>query len=449
MIKQFKFRNVFSFREETIINFEKKDGLKDSNKYVFDDSKNNLLKFIITYGKNNVGKTNLLRAIQSFYSFMEGNSSMSFKPLSSIYNNWSFFGVKNEPIEYEIIFTNKINDKIHQYRYGFSFNEQEVLTEFLYLSIDGGMELKVFDKNIENKNEVEKIFSKTNFKSSPGLFVNLPKNKLLLPIAANVGEFNSTWVLTSLIRKNININFDVNNHLYDVPLGKLSEEQVSDITKFINNIDISIDEIKFKEQIVSNVHQNESKKIRVPYFKINETEVPLTLVSLGTKKIINYLSLIINLINTQINKKNEALTHGENVNNENFIIMIDEFDAGIHPRILENLVNQILDKIKELNFEMNIQLFLTSHNPLLLGDKDLRRDQIIFVEKNKEQSSYIVELGNQSIRKDVKLAKAFMEGKLGGVPNINVDKIIKDGVKDILRESKEPIKEIIEELIKK
>ncbi len=419
MIKQIKFKNIYSFKEEAIIDFRKKDKLRESEEYVYSDGKNDYLKFLITYGKNNVGKTNLLKVIQSFYSFIRGNSSINFKPLNVIYNDWSFFTSKNEPIEYEIILTNNINNNFYEYRYGFSFNNDEILTEYLFVRTNGKQENKIFEKNPENKNNIEQIISKNNFSSSPGLFVNLPKNKLLLPIAANVGETNSAIVISSLIDKIINVNFNMpNNVVFDIPLSRLEQNQVSEIVDFIHDIDISIDGIKFKEQSLPfNLPFNNGgvEKVKVPFFIIGDYEIPIEKMSLGTKKIINYFSLILDKIN---HFKTIKETVNKDINLENFLFVIDEFDSGLHPTILKSLIKEILNKIKKAGFEKNIQLFLTTHNPLLLGDEDLRRDQIIFIEKNEKQSSYIVGLGDQSIRKDLNLSKAYMEGKLGGIPNI-------------------------------
>ncbi len=420
MIKQIKFKNLYSFKEETIIDFKKRDKLKESEEYIYSENNNDFLKFLLVYGKNNVGKTNTLKAIQSFYSFISGNSSINFKPLNTIYNDWSFFSSTNEPIEYEIIFTNKIKDIYYEYRYGFSFNKDEIINEYLYSKTNGKYEVKIFDKNNENKNDIEKVISKNNFSLSPGLFVNLPKNKLLLPIAANVGEKHSFIAISSLIEKIINVNFNIaNTNLFDNPLSKLDNNQVEGIVDFIHEIDISIEKITFKEQNISfnTPFGNGSvpKTTKIPFVVFGDHEVPIEKMSLGTKKIINYFSLILNKINKFKSLKDKV--NGE-LNLENFLFIIDEFDSGLHPTILRPLIKELLDKIKAEGFEDNIQLFLTTHNPLLLGNNDLRRDQIIFIEKNNEQSSYIVNLSDKSVRKDLNLSKAYMEGKLGGIPEV-------------------------------
>ncbi len=449
MIKQFKFKNLYSFKDETVISFAKKEKLKESEEYILKKEKNQFIKFVTIYGKNNVGKTNLLKAIQSFYFFVNQNSLMGFK-LSSVYKNWYFFSSSNElePIEFEIIFTNDIENDCYEYRYGFSFDENEILTEYLFLKINGKAEVKVFDKNIENKSDIEKIINTKIFTSSPGLFVNLPKTKLILLIAANINEKNSVMVATSIINKNLNINVDSNYEVFDLSLGRLKQNQIEEITNFINDIDISIDKIIIKDQIIPNTNpfsNNENNKVKLPYFSINNNEIPLNRISLGSKKIINYFSFIMDMIN-------RFLDLNESTNLENFLLTIDEFDSGLHPNILVNLIKEILNKIDKLGFGDKIQLLITTHNPLLLGDKNLRRDQVIFVEKDdKYHCSYIEELGEKSIRKDLNLVKSFIEGKLGGVPNIKIisdeeiDEIIKDKLKNALRDDKK-FNEIMEKL---
>ncbi len=464
MIKKLKFKNLYSFKEELIIDFIKKDKLRESEKYVFDDFfQNSYLKFLTIYGKNNVGKTNLFKGIKSFYSFVGGNSSVNFRPLKDLYLEWSNFNSNDDPIEYEIIFTilNK-NDKSNfkEYRYGFSFNQEEIITEYLFLKENNKKkEYKVFEKNPENKNFIKKIVG-DKFESTPGLFVNLPKNKLLLPIAANVGEKNCLSVVNSIFNKNININLDSSNLIFDsLLLQKLEQKQIESIGNFIHDIDISIDKIILKEENFSeqnninnnpfinnpflNPNFNQNTKIKKPYFIAQGKERPLSTISLGSKKIINYFVLIIDMINHYLKIQNNSNKNISNESFQNFLILIDEFDSGLHPKIIEPLVKEMLSKIKELGFEANIQLVFITHNPLFLGTNDLRRDQVIFIEKDKNYNSYIVELGNKSVRKDMNLSKAYIEGKLGGDPKIKyiekeeLDKIIKSRIKDALKDNKD------------
>ena len=60
---------------------------------------------------------------------------------------------------------------------------------------------------------------------------------------------------------------------------------------------------------------------------------------------------------------------------------MDELDSSIHPMIIMNIINVFH------NDEINInkaQLIFNTHNPIFLNSQIYRRDEIKFVEKNKQ-----------------------------------------------------------------
>ena len=61
------------------------------------------------------------------------------------------------------------------------------------------------------------------------------------------------------------------------------------------------------------------------------------------------------------------------------VLVVDELDRSIHPELMERLV--LLFHNHTMN-KQHSQLIFTSHNTNLLDAKVLRRDQIVFVEKD-------------------------------------------------------------------
>lgn len=128
--------------------------------------------------------------------------------------------------------------------------------------------------------------------------------------------------------------------------------------------------------------------------------------SLGTLKLIKFLAPFITTI----------LTGG--------VIVIDELDSSIHPEVIASIIS---------TFNVNGgQLIFTTHNPVFLNKNLLRRDEIVFVEK--DPNTYISEistLDDFDTRIDEKYLKNYLEGKYINFANINFSTIIKETIESI------------------
>lgn len=92
------------------------------------------------------------------------------------------------------------------------------------------------------------------------------------------------------------------------------------------------------------------------------------------------------------------------------ILFIDEIDIGIHPEWQINLMNILFNELPKI-FKSNIQLFMTTHSPLLLSDI-LDRDIAFFEEYQKESKEKILTFG-QNVQ--TLLTSAFFLKKTIGV----------------------------------
>ena len=100
-------------------------------------------------------------------------------------------------------------------------------------------------------------------------------------------------------------------------------------------------------------------------------------------------------------------------------LVIDELDAKIHPVLLRYIIMMFNDM--KIN-KHGAQLIFTSHDLSTMNSEVFRRDEIWFVAKgNKENSKLysLVEFKNdkgESVRKDAKFDKQYLEGKYGADP---------------------------------
>ena len=94
------------------------------------------------------------------------------------------------------------------------------------------------------------------------------------------------------------------------------------------------------------------------------------------------------------------------------LIFIDEIDSKFHSDLLQIIIQFYNDS--KINVSGS-QMIFTTHNTILLNN--LRRDQIIVVEKNEfgESSLRRAHASDNPIRIDSSIEREYSKGKLGGV----------------------------------
>lgn len=136
--------------------------------------------------------------------------------------------------------------------------------------------------------------------------------------------------------------------------------------------------------------------------------------SLGTLRFINIFPLIIS-----------ALHSGGT-------LVMDEFDASIHPIALMNIVNIFHNDEVNIN---HAQLIFNTHNPIFLNSNMFRRDEIKFVERDEEtHASSIYALsdfgtaGEKGVRKNDDYMKNYFIDQYGAISDIDFTDLIKSAL---------------------
>ena len=102
-------------------------------------------------------------------------------------------------------------------------------------------------------------------------------------------------------------------------------------------------------------------------------------------------------------------------------IFIDELDASIHHEIIYNIIQTFGDS--EIN-KNGAQLIFTTHNPVYLNKDLLRRDEIVFIEKD-NNGSHLHTLDDYNIRNDQVYLKNYLNGNYTVLPNFDFSNLIK------------------------
>ncbi|APT72088.1 abortive infection protein [Thermosipho sp. 1063] len=413
MLVDFKVYNYRSFKEITEFSMIA-DG-KEKHPAVFEEGKFNLLKSAAIYGPNAGGKSNFIRA-WGIYRFFILSSNLFSEDLFPVVEK---FKLNHKSLEESTIFESRFINGNFIYRYGFEVDGKKIKSEWL------------FRANLENKRLKEaKIFERIdqkiergNFSEAKGVEEKTSENTLFL---SSLAQWNS-----KLARQIVSFFKKINVIMWEFPYfsspaqtlnlfekGKITKEEILsflkkadfDIVDFEytkNEIDISKLPDLVKNAMVDanirepdklfnvklytyhNVYDKNGNVIDVEKFNFEEEE------SAGTKKLFNIIGEII-----------YALKEGK-------ILFIDELDTQLHPTLLKAVV-EFFNSEKNKN---NAQLVFTTHNTSILTPKIFRKDQIWFVDKNKNGSSELYSLLEiKSVRKEANFEKEYLKGRYGAVP---------------------------------
>lgn len=423
MLLQFKTENFKSFLDEMNFSMVPAPKQKDLEYSILEHKIGNKtykgLCSAIIYGPNASGKTNIISAMDVFKEIvLKGNIRNSDELRSP---NISEGKLESIP--------NNLNRYPKPTKFYIRFVEGELLVEY-ELKIDLGLFL---DRNYQRKIEFEslRINDKTIYERTNQIeFFNLKSIEKYL-----ITEFRKNEDSAKAIARN-NLN---ETELFLTNGFKMifSSKLVSFILewfeeKFIVIYRADATEIKSKldntegGKIFINRTTNDAAKLFginsnalgyvVPedggepqlcsIFKDNGVAIPAKYFeSYGTVRFINMFPLIL-----------KALVEGS-------VLVLDEFDANIHPMALMNIINIFHDD--DIN-KKNAQLIFNTHNPIFLNANIVRRDEIKFVERDNETHlsthyslSDFKTSGSNGVRKADDYLKHYFLGRYGAVKDID------------------------------
>ena len=99
------------------------------------------------------------------------------------------------------------------------------------------------------------------------------------------------------------------------------------------------------------------------------------------------------------------------------MILVDELDRSFHSKLTIEFIQKFFEKTQGAN----TQLIVTLHDSNVLNLNLLRQDEIWFVERSAEHSSELYSLNKFKERFDHSVAKDYLLGRYGAVPNFGID----------------------------
>lgn len=428
MLLEFKTKNYKSFLDEMVFSMipaPKQSGLDYS---VFEKKiGKNIYKGLssaVIYGANASGKTNIISAMETFKNIiLKGNVNSE---ESMIINN---------TIKYELIPNNQLK-VAEPTDFSIKFIIDDLLIEY-EVSLDLGTFL--------NSDYDRKILSEV-----------LSVNETLIYERNDTIHFSNHKAIKKYVANNFELNIDsaqkiAENNLNETELfltngfkNIFSSQLVNKIVDWIRNdflvicradlLEINKSSLDSKPNTVYiEKTTNEAAKL----FGINSNAlgyimpkdgsdtqlysifselnaaIPAKLFeSYGTVRFINTFPLIL-----------QAILNGS-------VLVLDEFDANIHPMALISIINLFHNDDININ---HAQLIFNTHNPIFLNSNIFRRDEIKFVERDEEthlSSHYSLSdfktSGKNGVRKTSDYMNNYFIGKYGAIKDIDFSELFEE-----------------------
>lgn len=402
MIAEIKFKNMFSFRDETVLSFEA-DKSKDLESYhvveLAPDVK--LLKLAVIYGANASVKSNIIKVcdfIRSFITCTPLNKAELIKIVPFLLNRTS----KEQASEFSVSFYAMNGDKAIRYVYSVLLETTHIVRETLiyYLSQQPAT---VFERSMENNVSSIKFGQKVKISTAA-------KEEITLKCLPNMSVFAAYMqVNTNIAEMETALQYLTKQMMPAIvptsSLSRYAEEAIKKetakeyILRYLQEADFNISNISSKEQETKQGVVNYTMyqhKVSSGLGGNDYYEFPELYESDGTIRTFGLASQIQNSIGS------------------NAFLAVDEIESSLHPKLIEYMIERFLKESKQA------QLLLTTHYDGLLGEEDLlRKDNIWFAEKNTDGASVLYPLTDfKGLNRISSLQKAYKFGKFGAVPNL-------------------------------
>ncbi len=420
MLVNFTLKNYRSFKYERTFSMEA-SSIKEHQASVINKDKLKLLPLTVFYGANSSGKSNLFLAIATMVRIVVDSVRLN----EGDYLRYDPFKLDNSSETLPTLFEIQFIKGEALYRYGFEYNQTEIISEWLYEKRFSEREYELF---MRSRNIIE--VSSKRFPEGIGKEDLTNQNRLFLSVVAQLkGEKANTVIqwfkgcnVLSVINSRGYESFTLEmflKHLdgateaqeffktlqlgfndFSVKMASMSEEALRDALKARiskTEKDYLIDD--FIESITThNVYDEDGLVVGERKFYKDQIE------SEGTKKMIEISGPIFDTLN-----KGKTL-------------IVDELDAKLHPLLTRNILLLFMDPNKNKN---GAQLIFATHDTSLLDLSIIRRDQIWFAQKDKVASTNIYSLvefkdkDGKKVRNDRNIQHDYISGRYGAVPFIN------------------------------
>lgn len=438
MLIRFTVENYRSFNERQVFSMAAGKHTRHKEQVVVANGKR-LLKAGVVFGANASGKSNLIKAINF-------GKNVALKGIKNSMTMNRHFRIDPIAINRPGVFQYDFLSNGHIYSYGFaiSYTKNIFLSEWLYLC-DDNKEICIFDRAEGESVSTDLSFTNAEDEQRFTIYADdvTDNTSFLAEICSHklrdIEEFDSFFDVldwfTSLI-----IIFPETKYR---DLGQLFKNDENDsFGKMLNYFDTGIEEVitavkpieevlaflpdKIKNDVIHDIQEGfdeDNKKA---------TTVDVTIIGKRfsfTKKdgVIVGSQLTMNHGNPtdlfELDDESDGTRRLFDLiplyrkGKENYVIFVDEIDRSFHTK----LTLEFLQKFFEKTEGIKSQIIVTLHDSNVMNLNIFRQDEIWFVERKEDHSSEIYSLNKFKERFDHSVAKDYLLGRYGAVPNFGIE----------------------------
>lgn len=386
MLLQFSVTNHRSIKNTAVISMKAAADKTMKEVLISPDGKKELVPVMAIYGANAAGKSNVIHALLMMREMICGSLAKPLKGTELPYEPFAFTDYCKKPTELDIIY---YHNGI-KYSYGFSFDREKIISEYLY-HWPNGREALIFSR------EKTRYEFRESIQEQLTLAGRTSENRLYLTSSS---EWNCAQTEKAYMWFRNNLNGLIESGISDattIEAIRKGGEEKQRILKEMLLADLGICNVEVtgtkEKPVISTVHQLTDDNGKQKKFTLL-----LGQESVGTQRFFSRIGMWI-----------EAMNSGS-------VLVVDEIEASMHPLLTRHLIEMIQDQAINKN---HAQLIFTTHDTGLLDLKLLRRDQIWFAEKDKKNmQTDIYALTEFSPRKDENIARGYLQGRYGAIPFI-------------------------------
>lgn len=412
MLVEFRVKNFRSLRDEQVLSLVASKDKTLADTHTLDTglkAASSLVRSAAIYGANASGKSNLVKALQ----YMRGVVMES----ATVIQPGQTYAVQpfrldaqsaGRPTEFEVTF---ILDGV-RYQYGFALIAQRIVSEHL-LVYKAFKPQRWFERHFDEEAVKDVYDFGPGLKGPKNLWEGATRpNALFLSMAV---QLNSEalrpvfdWFAGGLVIFNEQAQLSPQ---VSIQMLKQAEGR-KQICDFLSAADISIADIEVVTRKVPGQAVHFDPVAGKTEVRIEEMEQQ----QLRFSHVTEQGKAVFDLMDESNGTRNLLFLTGPvmDILRKGLTLIIDELDTSLHTLLVRELVR--LFHRPEANTG-GAQLIFTTHDTSLLDAPGLfRRDQVWFVEKDRDQASALVSLSEFSPRKNEALERGYLMGRYGAVP---------------------------------
>jgi len=422
MLIEFKTANFRSIREKQTFSLVSSNAVKDLDNCLIETQLPGLsglrfLKGAAIYGANASGKSNLVDAIHFLEQFVR-NSATKIQPGDP--TGTEPFKLDrdsvNKPSEFEVTF---VTAKI-RYVYGVSLTRERVTEEYLFAYPNGSPQ-RWFHRAYNTEQKIyEWAKPSTAFKQDKSLQDKTRENSLFLSVAPQFNHEQLTTVFNWFKKELRFITLSADSFLHPGFTAEMLEkpENKTRILNLLKSADFGVTDARTEErdlnlddlkenippailaEIMASGGNAKARRMEINLIHQAEDIDPVAMdfddeESAGTRRFFSLAGPWLDILDN------------------GYTVFIDEIETSLHPVLVRELLKLLFCSRNNTN---GAQVVFTTHNPFLLDNSLIRRDQVWFTEKTPEGATHLYPLTDYKPRKTEALAKGYLAGRYGAIP---------------------------------